>query len=621
MNSVKSSLAKIVARTDYGPLRSIYRGIYLLGAHVIKLKLLKLPGIVAIYVCGSFARNQELHGASDIDLYVVVEKAYCKDQVFQSKLERIYKKTLRLFPFLGPLKERLSQVKYLNEDGFVEDPLLLFRKESNQLLPLYEKTSFSLAKPSNLPDSALPLGELAVQIVAVVNKLLVDADDLRFWKARLNVLRILLRQTLGTDDLLSQDQSVIKLLDTDSYHLYVRRNEKEQRRFFDIFWQGVSQIECHLQAAKSEVKIIPFEFVDDCDPSLCFNWTGNTPKDAIKIKAANLSYRQLKETLRAGFDPQKDFACIFADFVVWLDQSFCGTRLTSPWLFAPGGSTTVTFIKEYSDYHMRQIEAALAELKVALFEDIAIVGRKSGREFERYLQNDYRYISALISAYRLSCLTSAKFTVFSGPAAALRYLRRELLSQSNFLDLLIPYFDSLTDAKTSAPAVTIGLPSNFFGYLETFFHAVIGGQALPDPVDLHKRLSLSVCIITRNRPKLLSELLESLTKQTRLADEVVIVDNSDTAETKVEVDHYGQILPIRYLYSESHNIPALRNMAIAEATSEIVSFIDDDCRAEPEWLAHAERMFLRRENIGAVWGQVKPDFGNVSETIARLHNR
>ena len=38
---------------------------------------------------------------------------------------------------------------------------------------------------------------------------------------------------------------------------------------------------------------------------------------------------------------------------------------------------------------------------------------------------------------------------------------------------------------------------------------------------------------------------------------------------------------------------------------EIISFTDDDCIAEPEWLYSVERGFLRAENIGIVGGWVR----------------
>ena len=50
--------------------------------------------------------------------------------------------------------------------------------------------------------------------------------------------------------------------------------------------------------------------------------------------------------------------------------------------------------------------------------------------------------------------------------------------------------------------------------------------------------------------------------------------------------------------------PGARNLVIEKAAHEIVSFIDDDCISEPEWLAAIEVGFLRAENIGIVGGLI-----------------
>ena len=56
--------------------------------------------------------------------------------------------------------------------------------------------------------------------------------------------------------------------------------------------------------------------------------------------------------------------------------------------------------------------------------------------------------------------------------------------------------------------------------------------------DHWKRLGMTVGIITRNRSEDLKEMLGSLTNQIRPADEVLIVDNGSTDQTRKVVESF-----------------------------------------------------------------------------------
>ena len=117
-----------------------------------------------------------------------------------------------------------------------------------------------------------------------------------------------------------------------------------------------------------------------------------------------------------------------------------------------------------------------------------------------------------------------------------------------------------------------------------------------------RKLSVSVAVVTRNRPHLIGDLLESLCAQTLQPEEVVIVDNDSTVSYADVFGAYRERLPLRTFVETTPGIPAARNRAIRESRYEILAFADDDCVPEPTWLENLVEPFYRDPHIGAVGG-------------------
>ncbi len=133
-------------------------------------------------------------------------------------------------------------------------------------------------------------------------------------------------------------------------------------------------------------------------------------------------------------------------------------------------------------------------------------------------------------------------------------------------------------------------------------------------------LSITVIIVTRNRAGWLKEALESLVKQKRQPDEVIVVDNASADNTKQTALAFTPSLNLKYLYEPTRGIPFARNTGISNATSDIVAFIDDDCIADENWLNYLERPFIKDPAIGVVGGELthfKISNGPVEEFYAR----
>ena len=121
---------------------------------------------------------------------------------------------------------------------------------------------------------------------------------------------------------------------------------------------------------------------------------------------------------------------------------------------------------------------------------------------------------------------------------------------------------------------------------------------------MKQALTVSVVIATRNRAEWLRETLDSVTRQTRQPDEVVVVDNASTDHTREVVVSFADRLNVRYVHEPRRGIPHARNAAVRSATGDIVAFIDDDCVASEDWLKYVEIPFLRDPNVGVVGGEV-----------------
>lgn len=121
---------------------------------------------------------------------------------------------------------------------------------------------------------------------------------------------------------------------------------------------------------------------------------------------------------------------------------------------------------------------------------------------------------------------------------------------------------------------------------------------------MNDKFNISVAIITRNRAEWLREAIESVTKQNRPADEVVIVDGSTNDATRKVVMSFKDRLNIKYIFEAKKGIPQARSTSLSAATGDIVAFLDDDCEADPDWLKNLEIPFIKDPNIGAVGGQI-----------------
>jgi glycosyltransferase involved in cell wall biosynthesis len=114
----------------------------------------------------------------------------------------------------------------------------------------------------------------------------------------------------------------------------------------------------------------------------------------------------------------------------------------------------------------------------------------------------------------------------------------------------------------------------------------------------------------------LHALLDSLIEQTRMPDEVIVVDGGSTDGTLAVVHHaMRRDKRIRLIEHPGANIAQGRNVGIAAATGEIILSSDTGCRLDPQWAAHLIRPFGQHPDMELVAGFYKIDPQNLTEAV------
>jgi len=129
---------------------------------------------------------------------------------------------------------------------------------------------------------------------------------------------------------------------------------------------------------------------------------------------------------------------------------------------------------------------------------------------------------------------------------------------------------------------------------------------------------VSIIVPTFNGEKKLARLLPSLLNQSYPRDryEIIVVDNNSTDGTAAFVRSFDVV---RYeFYDRVQTSYAARNHGIGVARGEILAFTDDDCEADPHWLANAVQWFAHSD-VGGVAGRILG--GETDNDIARWQSR
>lgn len=116
-------------------------------------------------------------------------------------------------------------------------------------------------------------------------------------------------------------------------------------------------------------------------------------------------------------------------------------------------------------------------------------------------------------------------------------------------------------------------------------------------------LKVAVVITVKNDAAGLTAALSSLASQTRMPDEIIVVDGGSSDATPLVLRQFCETLPmLRVLDAPGANIARGRNLGVAAAQSEIIATTDAGCRAHPAWLERLVRPFREDSEVEFVAG-------------------
>ncbi|HEY1386771.1 MAG TPA: glycosyltransferase [Dongiaceae bacterium] len=114
--------------------------------------------------------------------------------------------------------------------------------------------------------------------------------------------------------------------------------------------------------------------------------------------------------------------------------------------------------------------------------------------------------------------------------------------------------------------------------------------------------TVSLVICTRDRPRELARCLASLPRQTRLPDQILVVDNASQSD---EPRQAAIAAGVDYVREDRPGLDIARNTGAMRATGDIVAYTDDDVELHPRWLERLVDAF-DEEQVWAVTGLVLP---------------
>ncbi|MCR9172819.1 MAG: glycosyltransferase [bacterium] len=124
---------------------------------------------------------------------------------------------------------------------------------------------------------------------------------------------------------------------------------------------------------------------------------------------------------------------------------------------------------------------------------------------------------------------------------------------------------------------------------------------------------VSIVICTYNRDKFIGEALDSLANQTLNAEnfEILIVNNNsnDTTETicKKFINDHPE-LDVNYVMERQQGLSYARNRGIEDAKYDIITYIDDDAYAKPDFVEIVYNYFNKHPETAGIGGKIKPRY-------------
>jgi len=136
-------------------------------------------------------------------------------------------------------------------------------------------------------------------------------------------------------------------------------------------------------------------------------------------------------------------------------------------------------------------------------------------------------------------------------------------------------------------------------------------------VSQERRATVSLIFTIKNEESTLEDFFSSLGAQSRMPDEIIVVDGGSTDSSVELVKHFSRNCrtPCRLIVKRNANIPTGRNIAIRDASCEIIASTDAGCKLDSKWLENLISPFEKEMSVDVVSGWFEPDARSKFEKI------
>lgn len=117
---------------------------------------------------------------------------------------------------------------------------------------------------------------------------------------------------------------------------------------------------------------------------------------------------------------------------------------------------------------------------------------------------------------------------------------------------------------------------------------------------------MTAAICTRNRGAALATAVRSVLASRHPDFQLLIIDQSTDDESRRALEQFGADARLRYVASSEVGVARARNMALREASTEVVVFTDDDCEVHENWLATMQGVFAEHRDVVQAFCSVRP---------------
>jgi glycosyltransferase involved in cell wall biosynthesis len=132
-------------------------------------------------------------------------------------------------------------------------------------------------------------------------------------------------------------------------------------------------------------------------------------------------------------------------------------------------------------------------------------------------------------------------------------------------------------------------------------------------------MNVSVVMTVLNDRPGCAAVLETLLRQVRRPDEIIVVDGGSEDGTRAYVESLAGAHPeIRLLLARNSNIAQGRNQGIAAAAGPIIATTDAGCRLEPHWLERLVQPFEADARVDVVAGLYAVESHSLLERVVGL---